>query len=118
MRLGCSLPWGALPIHYQDLPEKITIDQSGSNMAAINHYNKTQKTAIVIRQLKDLTNRVEQAQRAVKRVGRPMLGGKAFWSARCTIAGGEVMQAMRKEQLVPTRHERQPPAEPFSSFAA
>jgi putative transposase len=97
MRLGCSLLWIALPIPHQDLPEKITIDQSGSNTAAINHYNKTHKTAIVIRQSKYLTNRVAQDQRAVKRVGRPMLGFKAFWRARCTMAGGEVMQAIRKE---------------------
>jgi putative transposase len=39
-------------IHHQDLPEKITIDQSGNNTAAINHYNKTHKTAIVIGQSK------------------------------------------------------------------
>jgi len=105
-------------IHHQDRPEKITIDQSGSNTAAINHYNKTHKTAIVIQQSKYRTNRVEQDHRAVKRVVRPMLGFKSFWSARCTIAGGEVMQVMRKEQLVPTSNERQTPAEPFSSLAA
>ena len=118
MRIGCSLTWIALPIHPQDLPEKITIDQSGSNTAAINHYNKTHKTAIVIRQSKDLTNRVAQEQRAVKRVVRPMLGCKSFWSTRCTIAGVEVMQAIRKEQLVTTSNERQTPAEQFSSLAA
>ena len=106
-----SIPWRALPIPHQDLPEKSTIDQSGSNTAAINHYNKTHKTAIVIRQSKYLTNRVEQEQRAVKHVGRPMLGFKSFWRARCTMAGGEVMHAMRKEQLVPTSNERQTPVE-------
>ena len=37
-------------IRTQGLPEKITIDQSGSNTAAITHYNKTHQTAIVIRQ--------------------------------------------------------------------
>jgi putative transposase len=118
MRIGCSLTWIALPIHHQDLPEKITIDQSGSNTAAINHYNKTHRSAIVIRQSKYLTNRVEQDHRAVKRVVRPMLGFKSFWSARCTIAGGEVMHAIRKEQLVTTSNERQTPAEQFSSLAA
>ena len=34
-------------ICHHGLPEKITIDQSGSNMAAITHYNKIHKTAIV-----------------------------------------------------------------------
>ena len=41
-------------IRNQGLPEKITIDQSGSNTAAITHYKKTHKTAIVIRHSKYL----------------------------------------------------------------
>ena len=44
----------------QGLPEKITIDKSGSNTAAITHYNKTHQTAIVIRHSKYLNNMVEQ----------------------------------------------------------
>src|SRR6185436_15750839 len=39
-------------IRTQGLPEKITIDKSGANTAAIKRYNKTQKTAIAIRQCK------------------------------------------------------------------
>src|SRR4249919_2569003 len=38
----------------QGLPEKITIDQSGSNTAAIEHYNTTHDVAIVMRHEKDL----------------------------------------------------------------
>jgi len=98
-------------IHHQGLREKITIDQSGSNTAAINHYNKTHKTAIVIRQSKSLNNIVEQDHRVV----RPMLGFKSIWSARWTIAGVEVMPAIRKEQLVITSNERRRPAEQFDS---
>jgi transposase-like protein len=37
-------------IRTQGLPEKITIDQSGSNTVAITHYNKIHKTTIAIRQ--------------------------------------------------------------------
>ena len=59
-------------IRTQGLPEKITIDQSGSNTAAITHYNKTHQTAITIRQCKYLNNIVEQDHRAVKRKVRPM----------------------------------------------
>jgi putative transposase len=33
----------------QGLPEKITIDKSGANTAAIKHYNKIHQTTIVIR---------------------------------------------------------------------
>ena len=50
-------------IHTHGLPEKITIDQSGSNTAALKHYNKIHKTAIAIRQCKYLNNMVEQDHR-------------------------------------------------------
>ena len=46
-------------IRNQGLPEKITIDQSGSNTAAIMHYNKIHQTAIIIRHSKFLNNLVE-----------------------------------------------------------
>ena len=105
-------------IRTQGLPEKITIDQSGSNTAAITHYNKTQKTAIVIRHSKYLNNLVEQDHRAVKRVVRPMLGFKSFWAARCTIAGIEVMHAIRKGQLLIPEQAPQTPAEQFYALAA
>ena len=97
----------------QGLPEKITIDQSGSNTAAIMHYNKTHKTAIVMRHSKYLNNLVEQDHRTVKRLTRPMLGFKSFWAACCTIAGIEVMHAIRKGQLLPTGLMFQTPAEQF-----
>jgi DDE domain len=45
------------------LPEKITIDWSGANTAAITHYNHTHKAAIVIRHCKYLNNIVEQDHR-------------------------------------------------------
>ena len=105
-------------IRTQGLPEKITIDQSGSNTAAITHYNKIHKTAIVIRHSKYLNNLVEQDHRAVKRFTRPMLGFKSFWSARCTIAGIETMHAIRKGQLTSTGNALQTPAEQFYALAA
>ena len=52
-------------IRRQRVPEKITIDKSGSNTAAIKHYNQTHKTAIVIRHCKYLNNIVEQDHRSV-----------------------------------------------------
>src|SRR6185503_6624154 len=73
-------------IRHQQLPEKITIDQSGANTAAIKRYNRTHKTDIALRQCKYLNNIVEQDHRAVKRKVRPMLGFKSFWAARCTLA--------------------------------
>jgi len=105
-------------IRTQGLPEKITIDKSGANTAAITHYNQTHKTAIVIRHCKYLNNLVEQDHRAVKRLTRPMLGFKSFWAARCTIAGIEVMHAIRKGQLQTTTTVAQTPAEQFYALAA
>jgi putative transposase len=105
-------------IRTQGLPEKITIDQSGSNTAAINQYNKLHKTAIIIRHSKYLNNIVEQDHRAVKRRTRPMLGFKSFWAARCTIAGIEVMHAIRKRQLLTSENAPQTPAAQFYALAA
>jgi putative transposase len=105
-------------IRAHGMPEKITIDRSGSNTAAIKRYNRQQKTTIAIRPSKYLNNIVEQDHRAVKRLVRPMLGFKSFWAARCTIAGMEVMHAIRKGQLVNAGEVYQTPAEQFYSLAA
>ena len=105
-------------IRSQQLPEKITIDESGANTAAIKHYNRTHKTAIVIRHSKYLNNIVEQDPRAVKRRTRPMLGFKSFWAARCTLAGMEVMPAIRKGQLTTPGNRAQTPAAQFYALAA
>jgi putative transposase len=59
-------------IRTQGLPEKITIDQSGSNTAAMKRHNRAHKTGSAIRQCKYLNNIVEQDHRAVKRKVRPM----------------------------------------------
>ena len=55
-------------------PEKITIDKSGANTAAIQCHNAETKAGIEIRQIKYLNNIVEQDHRAIKRQTRPMLG--------------------------------------------
>ena len=67
------------------MPEKITIDKSGANTAAIESYNTDHEAGIEIRQVKYLNNIVEQDHRAVKRLARPMLGFKSFRSARVTL---------------------------------
>jgi len=66
-------------------PEKITMDGSAANEAAIKSYNAEHGTTIVIRKTKYLNNIVEQDHRAVKRVTRPMLGFKAFDAAQATL---------------------------------
>jgi putative transposase len=78
-------------IRRRGAPEKITVDGSEANAAAIKSYNATHGTAIVIRQVRYLNNIVEQNHRAVKRVVRPMLGFKSHETAQPTIAGVELM---------------------------
>jgi transposase-like protein len=80
-------------------PEKITIDKSGANTAAIEEYNTDNEASIELRQVKYLNNVVEQDHRAIKRMTRPMLGFKSFWSAAITLAGIELMHMIRKGQL-------------------
>ena len=83
-------------------PEKITIDESGANTAAIESHNKEHKAGIEIRQIKYLNNIVEQDHRAIKRLTRSMLGFKSFWSAAVTLAGIELMHMIRKGQWLIT----------------
>jgi len=105
-------------IRARGLPEKVTIDQSGSNTAAIIRYNRIHKATIIMQQARYLNNIVEQDHRTVKRVVRPMLGFKLFWAVRCTIAGIEVMHAIRKGQLVLSSAKSLTPAEQFYALAA
>ena len=107
----------AIPRH--DVPEKITIDGSAANEAAIKSYNAEHGTAIVIRKVKYLNNIVEQDHRGVKRVTRPMLGFKAFEAAQDTLVGIELMHMIKKKQLmVEAGDEGLTAAEQFYALAA
>ena len=59
------------------VPQKVTIDRSGANTAAIDSYNTEHDAGIKMRHVKYLNNIVEQDHRAIKRVTRSMLGFKA-----------------------------------------
>jgi transposase-like protein len=72
----------------------------------------------MIRQCKYLNTMVEQDQRAVKRLVRSMLGCKSFWAACGTIAGIEIMHAIRKGQLLTPENGSFTPAEQFYALAA
>ena len=72
---------------------------SGANKAAIDQIIKNKKANIVVRQIKYLNNIVEQDHLAIKRIVRPMLGFKAFQSAKSIIAGIELMHVIRKGQM-------------------
>jgi transposase-like protein len=101
------------------VPEKITIDGSDANEAAIKRYNEEPGTNIIIRPVKYLNNIIEQDHRAVKRVTRPMLGFKSFEAAQSTLAGVELMHMITKGQLVVKEREKAlTPAAQFYSLAA
>jgi putative transposase len=71
-------------IRRHGVPETISIDGSAAHEAAIKRYNAKHGTAIAIRQVQYLNHIVEQDQRAVKRVTRPMLGFTSFAAAQDT----------------------------------
>jgi putative transposase len=82
-------------------PEKINIDKSGANTAAIKAYNEETGTSIEIRQCKYLNNIVEQDHRPSKRKMHQALGFKEFHAAHATLQGVEAVQMIRKGQVRP-----------------
>ena len=104
-------------INLHDLPEKITIDKSGANTAAIESVKADACVDILMRQNKYLNNIVEQDHRAIKRITRPMLGFKSFWSARILIAGIETMHMIRKGQMDCPGGQNMSAAQQFYSLA-
>ncbi|HEF4774547.1 TPA: IS6 family transposase, partial [Burkholderia multivorans] len=80
-------------------PETITVDRSGSNLAALEALNAERSVPIKVRQNKYLNNIVEQDHRAIKRIIRPMMGFRNFRCARIILAGIEIMHMIRKGQM-------------------
>jgi putative transposase len=100
------------------LPEKVTIDKSGANTAALEALQEDTGAKIEIRQSKYLNNLVEQDHRAVKRIVRPMLGFQSFHSARVTLQGIELMHMIKKGQMLTGEGSGLSAAEQFYSLAA
>ena len=105
----------AIDLH--GVPEKITIDKSGSNTAAILSLQADSGLCIEMRQSKYLNTIVEQDHRAIKRLTRPMLGFKTFRCARILIAGIETMHMIRKGQLGNIKDQASSAANQFYSLA-
>jgi len=86
-------------------PRLINIDKSGANTQAIrivNQYSLTFKK-IRIRRVKYLNNIVEQDHRTIKRRIAITKGFKEFESAQRTLAGIEIINIIRKNQIVNPR---------------
>jgi len=74
-------------IKHNGRPEKVTVDKSGSNKAALDYFNEglEENEKIEIRQIKYLNNIIEQDHRFIKKRTRPALGFKCFHSARVSV---------------------------------
>ena len=81
------------------MPEKITLDKSGTNTAAIKRVCDDACIDIKLRQSKYLNNIVEQDHRAVKRITRPCLASSHFGARALSCVGIEIMHMIKKGQL-------------------
>ena len=86
------------------IPEKVVIDKSGANLAALESVNLALLLMgyfclmIQILQVKYLNNIVEQSHRPVKRKMHQALGFKSIEGASATISGNELWQMLKKGQ--------------------
>ena len=102
-----------------DEPELINIDKSGANTSGIDDYNDNHGTDVIIRQIKYMNNRVESDHGRIKRRIRTMYGFKSFWTARIILAGIEIVQMIRKNQMKMRRGDcAQSFSEKFNLLAA
>ena len=86
-------------------PRVVNIDKSGANKSGIRTINRDLLTVrkIRIRQCKYLNNIVEQDHRNIKRRISIDTGFKEFESAQRTLAGVEVVNIIRKDQIADSR---------------
>jgi len=89
-------------------PEKVNIDKSGSNTAALNELNKESAGVKVTRE-KYVNNIIEQDMRHAKGFGE-------FYSAHKTIKGIELWSMLKKGQHVEGDHKS--PVELFYALAS
>ena len=104
-------------IDTNNMLEKVVIDKSGANLAGLLQTNArfkiTKKGKLIeILQVKYQNNIMEQDHRFIKKLTRPMMGLKAFYSASATLQGIEVAHMMRKHQFSKTTQSA------FQQFAA
>ncbi len=91
-------------INNNGFPSKVVMDKSGANYAGLENINLLLMFAgiisfVEILQIKYLNNLVEQDHRFIKKITKPMMGFKAFHSAKATIDGIETAHMIRKGQL-------------------
>jgi putative transposase len=101
-------------------PDKVNIDKSGANKAALDDINQAYipDERIEICQNKYLNNRIEGDHRFIKKRTRPMLGFKSFTSAKITIAGIEMVHMIKKGQLINNNNNNNSTFAQFVSLVA
>ena len=89
-------------IRHNGIPRIINIDKSGANTAGIKTWNKRSFTRkkIKIRRVKYLNNIIGQDHRSIKRRIAISTGFKEFESAQRTLAGIEIINMIRKDQIL------------------
>ncbi len=86
-------------------PRVITVDKNPAYPKAIKELKSAKKLPEIVklRQIKYLNNIVEQDHRGIKRLVKPGMGFGSFNTARRTIRGYEIMNMVRKGQVVVPR---------------
>jgi len=100
-----------------DVPEKVTMDKSGTNKATIDEIKVSIEKQTIVRQVKFLNNIVKEDHRAMKRVTKPLLNFKSFQAAKCVLAGIELMHMIRKGQFMLTGCNEMSFADQFYALA-
>ena len=100
-------------------PNKVVIAKSGANYADLENINRLLMRAglisfVEIFQVNYLNNLIEQDHRFIKKSTNPMMGFKAFHSAKATIDGIETAHMIRKGQL---SDENRPAYKQFMALA-
>ena len=95
------------------------MDKSGANYVGLENINILLMLAglisfVEIHQVKYLNNLIEQDHRFIKKITKPMMGFKAFHSAKATIDGIETAHMIRKGQL---SEENMPAYKQFMALA-
>jgi len=82
-------------------PRTITVDKNPAYPKAITEMKQDAELWRFsrLRQVRLLTNIVEQNHRRVKRLTRPEFGFGGFWTARRTLAGFKAIAMIRKGQV-------------------
>jgi putative transposase len=102
---GAATSFFVNAINSNGFPHKVVMDKSGANYAGLKNINLLLMLAglisfIEICQVKYLNNLIEQDHRFIKKITKPMMGFKAFYSAKATLDGIEAAHMIRKGQLI------------------